>query len=385
MEAEFKRLVMRSPFDVRVEKPQREGEATLLYPFDARVAWVAACHHRTSSQISWDLWSSEAVRLEPLFDDLLPGLSADDRLPGGPRLRFSCEAGPSHDFEASPLQLRGVVKNAIAEALASRGAASDVDADSPDMVFVVRRAGPPDGRRTVVGIDIGGGARHRRGARVAAGPAPLRETLAAQLIMLSRWDARTEPLVDPMAGGATIPIEAAGLAVGAAIRRPSDLPLRHLAAFKDLPHDAPDLFPGTVPRIVALDADPELIPAMVGNLRAARLTGSAYEDSIVIAQQDVRALTPDHIARLLPAVRHMKPGVFCFNPPYGVRIGAEHGEKQLLALYSDMGRVFARFRGWRAACFVANPKFLEAFAHSPIMTKPASNANLRGAFLVFRL
>ena len=46
MEAEFKRLVMRSPFNVRVEKPKREGEATLLYPFDARVAWVAAYHKR---------------------------------------------------------------------------------------------------------------------------------------------------------------------------------------------------------------------------------------------------------------------------------------------------------------------------------------------------
>jgi 23S rRNA G2445 N2-methylase RlmL len=88
---------------------------------------------------------------------------------------------------------------------------------------------------------------------------------------------------------------------------------------------------------------------------------------------------------MLPAVRSMKPGVFCFNPPYGVRIGAEHGEEKLLALYSDMGRAFARFSGWRAACFVANPNFVEAFAHAPTMTKPASNANLRGAFLVFQL
>src|SRR4051812_50090113 len=102
---------------------------------------------------------------------------------------------------------------------------------------------------------MAGGARNRCGARGAAGPAPLRETMAAQLIMLSRWDARTEPLVDPMAGGATIPIEAAGLATGAAIRRPADLPLRHLAAFTDLPHEAPDLFPGTVPQILALDVD----------------------------------------------------------------------------------------------------------------------------------
>jgi 23S rRNA G2445 N2-methylase RlmL len=203
--------------------------------------------------------------------------------------------------------------------------------------------------------------------------------------MLSRWDARTEPLVDPMAGGATIAIEAAGLAIGAAIRRPSDLPQRQLAAFTDLPRDVPDLFPGTVPKIVALDADPNLIPAMVGNLRAAGLTGPPYDDAIVFGQQDVRGLTPDDIERRLPAVRDMRPGVFCFNPPYGVRIGAEHGEEKLLALYSDLGRALARFSGWRAACFVANPRFVGAFAHAPTMTKPASNANLRGTFLVFQL
>jgi putative N6-adenine-specific DNA methylase len=203
--------------------------------------------------------------------------------------------------------------------------------------------------------------------------------------MLSRWDARTEPLVDPMAGGATIPIEAAGLANGAAIRRPSDLPHCHLAAFRDLPREAPDLFPGTVPRIAALDVDAEMIPAMVGNLRAAGLTGPAYQDSIVIAERDVRELTPAHIERMLPAVRDMRPGVFCFNPPYGVRIGAEHGEEPLLGLYADMGRAFARFNGWRAACFVANPRFVDTFGHAPTMTKPASNANLNGTFLMFQL
>ena len=386
MEAELKRLVMRSPFQVRVEKPKREGEATLLYPFDAQVAWVAACYHRTSSRISWDLCSSDAVRLEPLFADLLPALSPDDRLPEGERLRFSVEVGPSQDFEASPLQLRGVAKNAIVEALASRGVTAELDAESPEIVFVVRRAGASDEeRRTVVGIDIGLGARHRRGARVVMGPAPLRETMAAQLIMLSRWDARTEPLVDPMAGGGTIPIEAAGLAVGAAIRKPMDLPLGHLTAFEDLPIQTPDLFPGTVPRILALDVDPARIPDMVGNLRAAGLTGPSHEKSIVIAQEDVRALDLDYVERMLPGASDMKPGVFCFNPPYGVRMGAEEGEDKLLALYSDLGRAFARFKDWRAACFVANPRFVDAFGHAPVMTKPGSNADLCGAFLVFEL
>jgi 23S rRNA G2445 N2-methylase RlmL len=124
---------------------------------------------------------------------------------------------------------------------------------------------------------------------------------------------------------------------------------------------------------------------MVGNLRAAGLTGPSHENSIVIAQQDLRALTPDYVQRMIPATRDMRPGVLCFNPPYGVRMGAEQGEEKLLALYSEMGRAFGRFRGWRAACFVANPHFVEAFGHAPIMTKPASNAELRGAFLVYQL
>lgn len=385
MEAELKRLVMRSPFEVRVPKPAREGEATLLYPFDARIAWVAACHHRTSSRISWDLFSSEAVRLEPLFEQLLRALTDDDRLPAAAALRFSVDLGSAHDFEASPLQLRGVVKNALVEALASRGVTATVDAEAPEIVFVARRAGTPDRRRTVVGIDIGGGARHRRGARVAAGPAPLRETMAAQLIMLSRWDARSEPLVDPMAGGGTIAIEAAGLAVGAAIRRPQELPFRHLAAFDALPAETPDLFPGTVPRILALDADEECIPSMVGNLRAAGLTGAKYESSIVIGQKDARTLTPAYVAGMLPAATAMAPGVFCFNPPYGVRLGSEGGEARLLDLYAGLGRALARFPGWRAACFVANTRFVEAFGHSPAMTKPATNAELPGAFFVYQL
>lgn len=384
MEAELKRLVMRSPFNVRVPKPRREGESTLLYPFDPAIAWVAACHHRTSSRISWDLFSSAAVRLEPLFDELLPALRADDRLPSAKQLRFSVDLGSAHDFEASPLQLRGVVKNAILEALASRGTACEVDAETPEVVFVTRRAGTQEARRTVVGVDIGLGARHRRGARVASGPAPLRETMAAQLIMLSRWDARVEPLVDPMAGGGTIPIEAAGLAMGAAIRHPSELPFRHFEALKGFPNSAPNLFPGTVPRILALDVEQERIPAMVGNLRAAGLTGAAYEESIVIGQKDVRALTPEYIAEMLPAAVTMQPGVFCFNPPYGVRIGGERGEERLLDLYAAMGRTLGRFLGWRAACFVANPAFVEAFGHLPAMTKPATNAELSGAFLTYQ-
>jgi 23S rRNA G2445 N2-methylase RlmL len=123
---------------------------------------------------------------------------------------------------------------------------------------------------------------------------------------------------------------------------------------------------------------------MVGNLRAAGLTGAAHERSIVIASLDVRDLTPEFVADAIPAADHLTGGVFCFNPPYGVRLGGEAGDSNLLDLYADIGRALGAFTGWRAACFVANPRFVYAFGHSPSMTKPATNAELPGAFYVYQ-
>jgi hypothetical protein len=89
-----------------------------------------------------------------------------------------------------------------------------------------------------------------------------------------------------------------------------------------------------VAKIVALDADAECIPAMVGNLRAAALTGAAYDHSIVIAQQDVRA---DARRRRAPAACGAQHAAGCLllQPAYGVRIGGEHGEEELLALCAN--------------------------------------------------
>ena len=358
MEAELKRLVMRSPFEVRVPKPRREGEATLLYPFDARIAWVAACHHRTSSRISWDLFSSPAVRLEPLFEELLPALRADDRLPAARTLRLL--GGP----RVCP-RLRGVTA-AVArrrEERAGRGARlarRQRRRSMPTRPRWCSSRGEPARLRAAApssGIDIGLGARHRRGARVASGPAPLRETMAAQLIMLSRWDARIEPLVDPD-GRRRHDSDRGGRAWRSARRSAVRRTCRSATSPRSpgCPSKTPDLFPGTVPRILALDVDEERIPAMVGNLRAAGLTGPSYEDSIVIGQKDVRALTPDDVAAMLPACRRHEAGRLLLQPalrrPHRRRTRASD---RLLDLYAGMGRALARFTGWRAACFVANP------------------------------
>jgi putative N6-adenine-specific DNA methylase len=380
MEAELLRLVKRSPFNVRVSKPTRQGSSALRYPFDPAIAWVAACYHRSSSRIGWELASSPAIRLEPLVADITPLLASDDRLPRGRSLSFTVEVRDAADFEAGPLQIRGAVKSAMGEAMRKRGGEGVVDAVAPELKLLVRRVGREGERRTLIVLDLGGGARHRRGQRVAQGPAPLRETLAAQLLLLARWMPHEDPLVDPMAGSGTIPVEGALLARGVAVRKPDALPA--MPVFDGFPKEAPPLYPDTRPFILASDVDEECVAWMIGNLRASGLTGREVERSIVVRTMDVRELTPKLFAEILPDAPHER-GLFALNPPYGHRMQGE--ESGVLPLYGELGRALKRFDGWRAAVIVANERFVPAFNARPSMVKPTTAAGLRAEFLLFDL
>jgi len=382
MESELLRLVKRSPFHVRVPKPARQGSMALRYAFDPALAWVAACYHRSASRIGWELASSPATRLEPLVADLVPLLGADDRLPRGRTVTFTVEVKGVEDFEAGPLQLRGAVKSAFEQAMQRRGGKAVLQDEGAEWELLVRRVGVETERRTLVVLDLGRGARHKRGQRVAQGPAPLRETLAAQLVLLANWMPHAEPLVDPTAGSGTIAVEAALLARGFAVRKPRDLPALRSPVFAGFPSQAPPLYPDTRPHILASDIDEACIAWMIGNLRASGLTGREVEQSIVVRAMDATELTPERLARILPDAPRDR-GLFAFNPPYGRRMRGEDGG--VLGLYRDLGRTLERFAGWRAAVIVANERFKLAFNARPSLVKPTSAAGLRAEFLVFDL
>jgi putative N6-adenine-specific DNA methylase len=384
MESELLRLVKRSPFHVRLPKPARQGSMALRYPFDPSVAWVAGCYHRSSSRIGWELASSPAVRLEPLVADLVPLLAADDRLPRARSVTFTVEVKGAEDFESGPLQLRGAVKSAFEQAMQKRGGQAVVQKENADWDMLVRRVGPDNDRRTLVILDIGRGPRHMRGQRVAQGPAPMRETLAAQLVLLAKWMPHAEPLVDPMAGSGTIAVEAALLARGFAVRKPTDLPAMRWPVFAGLPVEAPPLYSDTRPYILASDVDEDCIAWMIGNLRASGLTGRDSENSIVVRSMNATELTPKLFAEILPEAPRDR-GLFAFNPPYGRRLHGEGDGGDVLRLYRDLGRTFKRFDGWRAAVIVANEGFEAAFNARPTLVKPTSAAGLRAEFLVFDL
>jgi putative N6-adenine-specific DNA methylase len=200
-----------------------------------------------------------------------------------------------------------------------RGGQAVVQTEGAEWEMLVRRVGMEGDRRTLVILDIGRGPRHLRGQRVAQGPAPMRETLAAQLVMLSNWMPHEEPLVDPTAGSGTIPVEAALLARGFPVRKPQELPALQLPVFAGFPAQAPPLYPDTRPHILASDINEECIAWMIGNLRASGLTGRDVEQSIVVRSMDATELTPEHIVDILPGAPRGR-GVFAFNPPYGHRM-----------------------------------------------------------------
>lgn len=210
-------------------------------------------------------------------------------------------------------------------------------ASSDAQLFIVRIVDD----ECTVSADSSGELLHRRGYRQAVAKAPLRETIAAAMLVGSNWDMRS-PLVDPMCGAGTIAIEAALMARKIAPGANRDFafenwPRHDAAAWKaELDSARSEAIPKVSAPIIASDRDEGAITAARSNAERAGVS----ED----IQFDVRALSsvdfPD------------QPGWIVTNPPYGLRVG-ETGA--LRNLYAQLGKVLKeRAQGYRLAMLSAD-------------------------------
>jgi putative N6-adenine-specific DNA methylase len=192
--------------------------------------------------------------------------------------------------------------------------------------------------RVTVSVDSSGELLHRRGYRQAVAKAPLRETLAAGIVLASGWDMQS-PLIDPFCGSGTIPIEAALLAQGI----PPGINRRF--SFMNWPNFDESLWqaivaeikpsPSPMPMIFASDRDAGAINMARENAERAGVAGS-----IQFACQAVSGL------KNLP-IETKKQGWIVTNPPYGVRVS---GGRDLRNLYAQLGNILrAAYTGWRVA------------------------------------
>jgi len=375
MAGELSRLAGRARGHVRLPVPAKEGLGALAYPFDRDTAALAVRYHRTASRVLWGLFQSRAARLEPLYDDLLAAMSVEARDWFRDGTTFSVSPANTRSFAAGGRQMVGVVKNAVIDGAARRGLRLAVDPDDPDVFLEVRMHEDV----VAVSVDLAGRPMNQRGYRDEAGTAPLRENLAAVLVMLARHDARAEVLVDPMAGSGTIAIEAACMAQGRPVWvAPREPAARRLAPFAEvLARPAGALFPDTRPLVFANELDPRTHAISRRNMAKA-----GVEEFVESRCGDFRQLDPEQI-RESARRRGFDPdrGVIVSNPPYGERLDpGELGE-----LYRELGRWCRQFRGWRAAFLVANAEFQSAFGGRPRVKKPLKNGPLLGYFYLYDL
>ena len=367
MIAELTRVCQRA-LGRRPPDPKKEGLGQLRLPWDPDIAWAAATYMRTPTRVLWDVYRSRATRLEPLYDELFADVRADTRGVFKDGDGISVEARRVEDFAAGERQVVGTVKNALIDGAARRNVRLHVDPDGAATRWVARL---DDAGELVVSIDLGGGSLSQRGWRREAGDAPLREHLAAVLLMLCRFDPRRDILVDPMCGAGTIPIEAVHMA-RATPRRLSSLHALGIA------RPAPPLYPDAAPLVIGCDIDLEVLAAARDNARAAQAT-----DAVTWQRTDIARLTPEMIADIARERHHPgTTGVLLANPPYGERLG----DDELYPLYTAMALTCRKFKGWRAGFLVGNPLLEQAFFEvigPPRVKKPLANANLRAYFFLY--
>jgi putative N6-adenine-specific DNA methylase len=181
-------------------------------------------------------------------------------------------------------------------------------------------------------IDTSGTGLHKRGYRVGQGDAPLKETLAAALVKLTRWNP-DRPFVDPFCGSGTIAIEAAmiGQNIAPGYNREflgEQWPWIENSIWDRVREEAEDIANYDQPLdITGSDYDPRMIKVAQENAAEA-----GFMDLIKWQQRDIRDLTVDGLN-----------GVVVGNPPYGERLGEIEEAEEIT---HELGRIMKNYPSW---------------------------------------
>jgi putative N6-adenine-specific DNA methylase len=217
--------------------------------------------------------------------------------------------------------------------------------------------------RASVCLDTTGPGLHKRGYRRETGEAPLRENLAAALVLLSRWDP-SRPFADPLCGSGTIPIEAAmiaahappGIARAFAAEQWPLLPARAWAEAREQARD--EQRRSVEASITAADLSPAMMEAAARNARQAGVA-----DMIRFRAVPLASFTPDG-----------DYGCIVCNPPYGERLG---DVREVEALYQAMGRLYRGLPTWSFFALSAREDFQRFFGARASRNRKLYNGNIR--------
>ena len=329
LEAVLKKEVWDLGYDVvKVE------DGKVFFEGDAEAGARANVFLRTAERVLLKVGSFTARTWDELFEGT-KALPWEDFLPVDARF-WVAKAASVKSALFSPTDIQAVMKKAIVERLKSRyhlNIFPESGAAYPIRVVLMKD-------EVTAAIDLSGDSLHKRGYRKLVSKAPITETLAAALLMLTPWKAG-RILVDPFCGSGTFPIEAALIAANIAPGMNRNftaeawknlIPEKFWAEAKE---EARDLM--QLPEdcdIQGYDLDAEIIKAARDNARAA-----GVGDLIHFQQRDVAALS-----------HPKKYGFIVTNPPYGERL---EEKAALPALYRTFGERFQALDSWSAYVITA--------------------------------
>jgi len=324
-----------------VEVRERSWGATWSGSLES--GYRACLWSRVASRVFLKLHAAPAPSPEALYDAAMQ-IDWSQHLKPGATLAVDFDSARSAITHTRYGALK--VKDAIVDQLRDRrGARPDVDTARPSVRVNVRVVND----EAVFAIDLAGESLHRRGWRGAGVAAPLKENLAAALLLRAGWPEiarRGGDLVDPMCGSGTLPIEAALMAASVAPGLQRD----YFGFLGWAGHDA-ELWATLVEEARRMSA--------IGSFPPGRIFGSDQDSRSVEAaklaaeQAGVGALVTFERRSLATVRPHGTDGLFIVNPPYGERLGEADA---LRALYAEIGVVLReRFLGWQAAVFTGNP------------------------------
>jgi 23S rRNA (guanine2069-N7)-methyltransferase / 23S rRNA (guanine2445-N2)-methyltransferase len=322
----------------------RERSHDVKFQGTLEVGYRACLWSRTATRVLLSLGSIDASSSKSVYE-AVKRIDWRDHVAPGATLACDCSGGNEsirHTIYGSQLLKDAVVDN-LRDATGER---PNIKPERPDVLLHLH----VEGATALLSVDFSGESLHRRGYRIEGGRAPLKENVAAAVLLRAGWPQvfeRGGVLLDPLCGSGTFLTEGALIAADAAPAlereyfgftgwRGHDAEL-----WERLRAEARARRSARAARrcILGSDADADAVRMTIGNVEHAGVADWVHVEK--------RALSEI----LRPPGREM--GLIVTNPPYGERIGAESG---LPALYSELGSILReRFEGWQAAILTGNP------------------------------
>jgi 23S rRNA (guanine2445-N2)-methyltransferase / 23S rRNA (guanine2069-N7)-methyltransferase len=321
----------------------RERSHDVKFQGTLEVGYRACLWSRTATRVLLSLGSIDGGSSKSVYEGLK---RMDWRAHLAPGATLACDCSGGNEAIRHTIYGSQLLKDAVCDQLReSTGERPNIRPERPDVLLHLH----VEGSTALVSVDFSGESLHRRGYRSEGGRAPLKENVAAAVLLRAGWPQIAErggTLLDPMCGSGTFLTEGALIAADAAPALEREYfgflgwHGHDAALWARLRAEALGRRAARVARrcILGSDVDSETVRMAIANANQAGVADWLHVEK--------RALGDVSRPR-------GEPGLVVANPPYGERIGAESG---LPELYAELGSILRdRFQGWQAAILTGNP------------------------------